>query len=139
MRRIPSIVNQLVLQTIAMPCHTNTNGDIFGGWILSQMDLGAAIIAQNVSRGRVATVAINNVQFKYPILVGDIVSCRGSLFSVGNTSMRIMMECHVQREGQDPDDSNGLPSTKKVTEALFTFVAISPERKPRKIELPEMV
>lgn len=134
MRRIPQIINQLVLQTIAMPCHTNTNGDIFGGWIISQMDLGAAIIAQNVSRGRVATVSIQNVQFTHPILVGDVVSCRGSLFSVGNSSMRIQVECHVQR-----GDNEGYFQTKKVTEGLFTFVAISDDRRPRKIELPEMM
>ena len=125
MRTIPKILNQLVLQTIAMPCHTNTNGDIFGGWIISQMDLGAAIIAQNVSKGRVATVAINNVQFTQPILVGDIVSCKGSLLHVGNSSMNIKMECFVQRDME----------SKKVTEGSFIFVAISDTRKSRQIEL----
>lgn len=126
MRKIPKIINRLVLQTIAMPCHTNTNGDIFGGWIISQMDLGAAIIAQNVSSGRVATVAMNNVSFTSPILVGDVVSCKGTLLAIGNTSMTIKMVCSIQRN----------TTTKNVCEGLFTFVAISEDRSPRKV--PEM-
>lgn len=123
MKKIPKIINQLVLQTIAMPCHTNTNGDIFGGWIISQMDLGAAIIAQNVSSGRVATVAINNVKFTSPILVGDIVSCKGTIIGIGNTSMSIKMLCSIQRN----------MITKDVCEGLFTFVAISEDRLPRTV------
>jgi acyl-CoA thioesterase YciA len=127
---IPRIINQLVLQTIAMPAHTNTNGDIFGGWIMSQMDLGAAIIAQNVSKGRVATVAMNDVKFSAPIMIGDIVSCRGTLLHVGNSSMRIKMDCYVQRQF----DYN---SVLHVTEGLFTFVALSENRRPRNIELAQ--
>jgi acyl-CoA thioesterase YciA len=123
MRRIPRIVDQLVLQTIAMPCHTNANGDIFGGWIMSQMDLGAAVIAQKVSRGRVATVAIDKVNFTNPIAVGDIVSCRGTLTHVGNTSMGIKMICMAQRGSE----------SKQVTEGTFTFVAITETGRPRRI------
>jgi acyl-CoA thioesterase YciA len=116
--------SKLALQTIAMPCHTNSNGDIFGGWIISQMDLGGAVIAQTVSKSRVVTAAIESIQFKHPVAVGDIVSCRGTLQHVGNTSMRIKMECWVQRDDM----------VKKVTEGIFTFVAISSDtRKPRPI------
>jgi acyl-CoA thioesterase YciA len=106
-----------------MPCNTNTNGDIFGGWIISQMDLGAAIIAQNVSNGRVATVAINNVKFTEPILVGDVVSCNGTLLHIGTTSMNIKMVCSIQRKNE----------TRDVSEGLFTFVAISETRKKRSV------
>jgi len=128
MYSIPKIIRQLVLQTTAMPKNTNPNGDIFGGWIMSQMDLGAAIIAKNVSKGRVATVAINDVKFTAPVLVGDIVSCKATLIHIGNTSMRIKMECFIQR---DNDSSLENP----VVEGLFTFVAISDTRRPRPIEL----
>jgi acyl-CoA thioesterase YciA len=106
-----------------MPCNTNTNGDIFGGWIISQMDLGAAIIAQNVSNGRVATVAINNVKFTEPVLVGDVVSCKGTLLHIGTTSMNIKMACSIQRKNEIRD----------VSEGVFTFVAISESRKPRPV------
>jgi acyl-CoA thioesterase YciA len=127
MSRIPKIIDRLVLQTLAMPRNTNTNGDIFGGWIVSQMDLGAAIIAQNVSNGRVTTVAINNVKFTEPILIGDIVSCKGTLLNVGTTSMTIKMSCSVQRKNEVRD----------VSEGVFTFVAITDSRKPRPVTLLE--
>lgn len=90
---------------------------------MSQMDLGAAIIAQNVSNGRVATVAINDVKFTEPILVGDIVTCMGTLLHVGTTSMKIKIVCSIQRNNEVRDASEG----------LFTFVAISNTRKPRPV------
>lgn len=92
------------------------------------MDLGAAIIAQTISKGRVATVAINDVKFSAPVMVGDIVSCKGTLIHIGNSSMRIKMDCYVQRKFNSE-------STLHVTEGLFTFVAISENRSPRNIEL----
>ncbi len=91
------------------------------------MDLGAAIIAQNVSNGRVTTVAINNVKFTEPILIGDIVSCKGTLLNVGTTSMTIKMSCSVQRKNEVRD----------VSEGVFTFVAITDSRKPRPVTLLE--
>jgi acyl-CoA thioesterase YciA len=127
MSRIPKIIDRLVLQTLAMPRNTNTNGDIFGGWIVSQMDLGAAIIAQNVSNGRVTTVAINNVKFTEPILIGDIVSCKGTLLNIGRTSMTIKMSCSIQRKNDIRD----------VSEGVFTFVAITDTRKPRPVSILE--
>ncbi len=87
------------------------------------MDLGAAIIAQNVSNGRVTTVAINNVKFTEPILIGDVVSCKGTLLHVGTTSMTIKMSCSVQRKNEVRD----------VSEGVFTFVAITDSRKPRPV------
>ena len=90
---------------------------------MSQMDLGAAIIAQNVSNGRVATVAINDVKFTEPILVGDVVTCNGTLIHIGTTSMKIKIVCSIQRNNE----------VREVSEGLFTFVAISETRKPRPV------
>ncbi len=126
-KHFPKIQNYLAIQTIAMPCNTNANGDVFGGWIVSQMDLGGAVIAQSISKGRVATIAIDSMKFINPVNVGDIVSCKGTLLSIGNSSMKINIECWVQRESE----------LKKVTEGLFTFVAINEKGKPRKIEKPD--
>lgn len=87
------------------------------------MDLGAAIIAQNVSNGRAATVAINNVKFTEPIMIGDVVSCNGTLLQIGTTSMTIKMICSVQRKNE----------IRSVAEGLFTFVAITDTNKPRPV------
>jgi acyl-CoA thioesterase YciA len=124
MNRIAHIKNSLALQTIAMPCNTNANGDIFGGWIISQMDLGAAVIAQTISKSKVVTVAIDSIKFTHPVAVGDIVSCHGTIQHIGRTSMRIKMECYIRRNNIH----------RKVTDGTFTFVAISSEtQKPHPI------
>lgn len=83
---------ELTIQTLAMPLNTNANGDIFGGWIVSQMDLAAGVLAKRISHGRVATVAINSMTFLKPVHVGDVVSCHVELVKVGNTSMTIRVE-----------------------------------------------
>ncbi len=88
---------ELVIRTIAMPADANANGDIFGGWLLSQMDLGGAIYARNLARSRVTTVAIDAMTFITPVYVGDIVSCHATLLKVGRTSMRIAVEAWAQR------------------------------------------
>ncbi len=88
---------ELVIRTIAMPADTNPSGDIFGGWLMSQMDLGAAIYARNLSRSRVTTVAVDGMAFLNPVSVGDIVNCHASLLKVGHSSMKIAVEAWVQR------------------------------------------
>jgi acyl-CoA thioesterase YciA len=115
---------ELVIRTIAMPADTNANGDIFGGWLMSQMDLGAAIIAKNLSR-RVTTVAVDGMVFLNPVYVGDIVNCHARLLKVGRTSMRIDIEAWVQRG----DDGTLL----KVTEGVFTYVAIDANGRPHPV------
>ena len=104
------------LQTIAMPADTNANGDIFGGWLMAQMDLGASVLARGRSKGRVATVAVEAMTFLKPVRVGDVVSLWCEIEREGTTSMRINVEVWVTR----------LPSEEvlKMTEATFTFVAV---------------
>jgi acyl-CoA thioesterase YciA len=116
---------ELVIRTIAMPADTNANGDIFGGWLMSQMDLGAAIIAKNLSRSRVTTVAVDGMVFHNPVYVGDIVNCHAHLTKVGRTSMRIHIEAWVQR-GKDG-------TLLKVTEGVFTYVAIDDKGRPHPV------
>ncbi|MCL9682926.1 acyl-CoA thioesterase [Legionella maioricensis] len=123
MIRVPK--GELTIQTLAMPVSTNANGDIFGGWIVSQMDLAAGVLAKRLSQGRVATVAINSMTFLKPVHVGDVVSCHVELIKQGNTSMTIGVEVWA------------LPATQaeryQVTEGVFVFVAIDENRKPRQV------
>jgi acyl-CoA thioesterase YciA len=116
---------ELVIRTIAMPKDTNPNGDIFGGWLLSQMDLGAAIYARNLSRSRVTTVAIDGLAFLNPVNVGDIVNCHATLLKVGHSSMKIDVEAWVQR-GRDG-------KLLRVTEGVFTYVAIGDDGRPHPV------
>jgi len=107
---------ELVLQTIAMPADTNANGDIFGGWLMSQMDLGSSVIARQRAKGRVATVAVEAMTFYKPVLVGDVVSIHGELVREGKTSMAVHTEVWVTRQ---PSGQHS-----KMTEAEFVFVAV---------------
>lgn len=124
----PEIEGELALQTLAMPKDTNANGDIFGGWLVSQMDLAAGIISKQVTGGRSATVAIENVSFLSPVKVGATVSCYCRVVKKGRTSVHITVDVWTwQRVNQ----SDGI----KVAEGLFVFVAIDGSGKPR--PLPE--
>lgn len=116
---------ELVIRTIAMPGDTNANGDIFGGWLMSQMDLGGAIHARNVAHSRVTTVAVDGMSFLAPVYVGDIVNCHASLVKVGRTSMKISVEAWVQRASD--------ASLVRVTEGLFTYVAIDDQGRPHPV------
>ena len=106
----------LALQTIAMPADTNANGDIFGGWIMAQMDLGASVLARGRARGRVATVAVDKMAFHRPVSVGDVVSIHCEMLSEGRTSMTLEVEVWALRQ---PSGARF-----KVTEAKFVFVAV---------------
>ncbi|TCT03143.1 acyl-CoA thioesterase [Aquabacter spiritensis] len=113
------------IRTIAMPADTNPNGDIFGGWLMSQMDLAAGNVAARRARGRAATVAVEAITFLSPVAVGDEVSLFARVLSVGRTSMRIEVEAWRRaRAGEE---------TRKVTEAIFTFVAIDESGRSRPI------
>ena len=113
------------LQTIAMPADTNWNGDIFGGWLVSQMDLAAGVAARRRAYGRVTTVAIDGMVFHEPVKVGEVLSCYTEVLRVGNTSMRINVEVW---ETADP-----CRPPRKVTQGEFTFVAIDDEGRPRTV------
>ncbi len=107
---------ELTLQTIAMPADTNATGDIFGGWLMSQMDLGSSVMARQRARGRVATVAVDGMSFHKPVHVGDVVSIHSTMLHEGRTSMKLQIEAWVLRQPE--------AIRFKVTEGVFVFVAV---------------
>lgn len=113
---------ELVIRTIAMPADTNPSGDIFGGWIMSQMDLGSGIIAAKTAQSRVVTVAMEGLSFLQPVRVGDTVACYAWVEKIGRTSMMIPVEVWVQRYRSGEQV--------RVTQGVFTYVAVDMEGKP---------
>jgi len=113
---------ELVIRTIAMPKDTNPNGDIFGGWLMSQMDLGSGILASKTAKTRVVTVAVEGMSFLQPVRVGDTVACYAWVEKIGRTSMVIPVEVWVQRYMQTEQT--------RVTRGVFTYVAVDNEGKP---------
>lgn len=126
--RIPA--GSLILRTLAMPADTNANGDIFGGWIMSQMDIAGGILAKEIAQGRVATISVDGMTFHQPVTVGDVVCCYGSCSKIGNSSMVIKLEVWVKPVIDAPKVNHRYI----VTEATFTYVAIDDEGKSRKID-----
>ena len=119
----PSPSGDLAIQTVAMPADTNSAGDIFGGWLLGQMDIAGAITAKDRAGGRVATVAINSMVFLTPVAVGDVVSCFTDIKEVGRSSIRVCVEVWV----------NISVNPVKVTEGDFVFVAIDENGRTRSV------
>lgn len=117
---------ELVLRTLAMPADTNANGDIFGGWLLSQMDIAGGLAAKRQSRSRVVTVAIDAMTFHKPVYVGDVLCCYADILRTGNTSMTIQVQAWVIRQAYASDRI-------KVTEGVFTYVAVDDQRHPRPV------
>jgi acyl-CoA thioesterase YciA len=113
------------IRVVAMPADTNPYGDIFGGWLLSMMDSAAGTVAARRSKGRAVTIAVDGMTFHRPVKVGDVLSVYADVVSVGRTSMKIDVAAWART--RDGEQSN------KVTHAVFTFVAIDEERKPRVI------
>jgi len=109
-----------------MPADANQNGDIFGGWIMSQVDIAGGTIAGRIARGRVATVAVKEFVFKQPVQIGDLLSFYVDLVKIGNTSITVTVEVYAERK---PDT----PTVVKVTEATLTYVAIDRNGKPRPV------
>ena len=120
---------QPTVRILAMPAHTNPNGNIFGGWIMSQMDVAGSVVAVEYAGGRVSTVAVTSMEFHKPVFVGDLVSCFARIQKAGTTSIIVRVEVFVQRA------HDGQLLTDKVTEAVIVYVAIDDHGKPRK--LPE--
>ena len=116
-------VGELAIRTQAMPADTNPSGDIFGGWVLSQMDIAGGVYSSSLARGRTVTVAVDGMTFHRPVLVGDILCCHVQTIKTGNTSLSIKVEAWVSRNFR----------RFKVTEGIFTYVAIDEDRKPRPI------
>jgi acyl-CoA thioesterase YciA len=113
------------VRTLAMPADTNPSGDIFGGWVLAQMDLAAGIVAAQRARGRVATAALDGMSFHRPVYVGDLVSCYARVVRVGRSSMTVQVDTIVLRRRDGTEV--------KVTEGRFTIVAIDDDGRPRPV------
>jgi len=120
---------ELVLRTLAMPADTNANGDIFGGWLMSQMDIGGAILAKEIALGRVVTVAVNGIKFQKPVAVGDVVCCYARCLKTGKSSITINIEVWVKKVATEP-----VGQRYRATNAVFTYVAVNDDNTPR--ELP---
>lgn len=126
MNKEPTPAGELALQTLAMPKDTNANGDVFGGWLVSQMDLAAGIATKQVTHGRSATVAIKNAQFLAPVSVGSVISCYAEILEIGRSSMHINIEVWSAYSIEQH-------ARKKVAEGLFVFVAIDDNGRTRRI------
>jgi acyl-CoA thioesterase YciA len=116
----------LVMRVMPLPADTNMNGDIFGGWLMAQVDMAGAVLPMRIARGRIATVAVNQFLFKQPVSVGDLLSFYARVERVGNTSVTVHVEVYAER---DPANLHVV----KVTEANLTYVAIDGDGKPRTI------
>ena len=115
-----------VIRIMAMPTNTNATGDIFGGWLMSQVDIAGSIEAFHRANGRIVTVAVNEFRFIQPVFVGDLVSLYTKVIKIGNTSIRIHVTAYAER-------NRGKDECHKVAEAEITYVAIDENRRPRPI------
>ncbi len=115
---------QLVLRVMPMPADANANGDVFGGWIMAQVDLAGAVLPARIAKGRIATVAVNQFIFKQPVSIGDLLSFYAHVTRVGRTSITVHVEVYAER---NPADLQVV----KVTEANLTYVAIDAQGQPR--------
>ena len=120
---------QLVLRVMPMPADANGNGDIFGGWIMAQVDLAGAVLPARIAKGRIATVAVNQFIFKQPVSIGDLLSFYATVERIGKTSVTVNVEVYAER---NPANLQVV----KVTEANLTYVAIDDAGKPRLIPKP---
>ena len=117
---------ELVMRVLPMPADSNANGDIFGGWIMAQVDLAGSVLPVRIAKGRVTTVAVNQFVFKQPVSIGDLLSFYATVERVGNTSITVRVEVYAERNPADVQ-------VVKVTEANLTYVAIDRDGKPRQI------
>ena len=117
---------ELVMRVMPMPADVNPNGDVFGGWIMAQVDVAGAVLPARIARGRIATVAVNQFIFKQPVSIGDLLSFYARITHIGRTSLTVHVEVYAER---DPVN----PHVVKVTDANLTFVAIDAQGQPRVI------
>jgi acyl-CoA thioesterase YciA len=121
--------SELVMRVMPMPADVNANGDVFGGWIMAQVDVAGAVLPVRVARGRLATVAVNEFIFKQPVSIGDLLSFYARITRIGRTSITVHVEVYAER---DPVN----PHVVKVTEANLTYVAIDGNGQPREVPRP---
>lgn len=119
--------SQPAIRVLAMPADTNALGDIFGGWLMSQVDIAGSVIAYEKAKGRVVTVSVNQFQFIKPVYVGDLVSLYSEVIKIGNTSITIHVTAFAER-------GRNIHECQRVAEAELTYVAIDENRKPRSIK-----
>ncbi|AHF74217.1 Acyl-CoA thioesterase YciA involved in membrane biogenesis [Candidatus Sodalis pierantonius str. SOPE] len=117
---------EMVLRTLAMPADTNANGDIFGGWLMSQMDIGGAILARELAQSRVVTVRVDGMTFLKPVAVGDVICCYAQCLKTGTSSLTINIEVWVKKVSSEP-----IGQRYRATEAVFTYVAVDNSGKPQ--------
>jgi len=118
--------HDLAIRVMAMPADTNASGDIFGGWLMSQVDIAGSIVARRRAQGRIVTVAVDSFQFRNPVFVGDVISCYAKITRIGKTSLTVNVKAFAERQGKSHH-------THMVTEADLTYVAVDEQRKPRHI------
>ncbi|WP_432454550.1 MULTISPECIES: acyl-CoA thioester hydrolase YciA [unclassified Agarivorans] len=128
-QKVSAPKGQLLLRTLAMPADTNANGDIFGGWIMSQLDLAGGILAKEISNGRIVTVSVSSITFEKPVKVGDVVCCYGECSKIGRTSMSIDLEVWIRQVKEDD-----VGERFQVCHATFNYVAIDSNGRPRPIK-----
>jgi acyl-CoA thioesterase YciA len=119
-------LSEPAIRVVAMPADTNSYGDIFGGWLMSMMDNAAGVVAARFSKGRAVTIAVDSMTFHRPVSIGDVVSVYAEIISVGRTSMKIDVAAWRRKRNGEVND--------KVTHAVFSFVAIGDDGRPRVIE-----
>jgi acyl-CoA thioesterase YciA len=118
------------LRVVPMPADSNSSGDIFGGWVMSQVDIAGSIPAIRRARGRVATVAVNSFVFRQPVMIGDVVSFYSEIVKVGRTSITVSVEVYAERNPEKVE-------TVKVTEATLTYVAVDKQGRPRVVSVQQ--
>ena len=121
-QRMPTI------RVAAMPKDANAAGDIFGGWIMAQVDIAGSVVACQRAAGRVVTVAVNSFEFHQPVFIGDLISCYAEVVRVGNTSLTVDVEVYAHR--------SRIEAPIKVTQATLTYVAVDEQRRPRPVDSP---
>jgi acyl-CoA thioesterase YciA len=114
---------EMITRTLAMPADTNPDGDIFGGWVLSQMDIAGGILTKKVAEGRTVTIALDSMVFHLPVFVGDVLCCYGEVLKTGRTSITVKIDAYARRQYKD--------ERVKVTEGIFTYVHVDENRKPK--------
>ena len=116
----------LVIRVLATPADTNSAGDIFGGWLMSQVDIAGSIVARRHAQGRTVTVAVDSFQFKKPVFIGDLISCYAEIIKTGKTSISVKVKAFAERQGETHEII-------QVTEADLTYVAVDENRRPRQL------
>jgi len=123
----PPDESELAIRVMATPADTNASGDIFGGWLMSQVDIAGSIIARRRANGRIITVAVDSFQFHQPVFVGDLVSCYARVTRTGRTSLTVNVKAYAERQGTTHECI-------QVTEADLTYVAVDEQRRPRPLK-----